>query len=155
MLSSLLTSVGLIGLIRSSLVVFLIISPISTNHTIPPQLPNTPWCSGWRTIPDPSGSRNPNLGDMTDAAKDLNIIRARAGLPPSSQLTSSSNLQQADSAILHEEQTELFTEWGHRWFDLNRTGAVTILMGSPGNVYQYKNNGMETWNSGLAVISSF
>ncbi len=88
-----------------------------------------------------------NLGDMTDAADDLNIIRARAGLPPSSQLTSSSNLQQADSAILHERQTELFTEWGHRWFDLNRTGAVTIVMGSPGNVYQYKNNGMETWNS--------
>jgi hypothetical protein len=88
-----------------------------------------------------------NLGDMGDAATDLNAIRNRAGLPPSPTLTASSTLGQADSAILHERQVELFTEWGHRWFDLNRTGAVSTVMGSPGNVYQYKNGGMGVWNA--------
>jgi len=85
-----------------------------------------------------------NLGDIAGATNDLNVIRARAGLPPSSILTASSSLQQADSAILHERQVELFTEWGHRWFDLNRTGAVTTVMGPPGNVCHTKGG---TWNS--------
>ena len=68
------------------------------------------------------------LGHMQDAATDLNIIRSRAGLPASTILTGSSTIQQADSAILHERQVELFTEWGHRWFDLIRTGNVTPIM---------------------------
>ena len=85
-----------------------------------------------------------NLNDMTDAANDLNTIRARAGLAPSTILTSSSNLQQADSAILHERRVELFTEWGHRWFDLNRTGEVNAVMGAPGNVCHLKGG---VWNS--------
>jgi starch-binding outer membrane protein, SusD/RagB family len=85
-----------------------------------------------------------NLGDMTDAASDLNIIRHRAGLAPSNILTASSNLQQADSAILHERRVELFTEWGQRWFDLIRTGTVNSVMGSPVNVCQLKGG---VWNS--------
>jgi hypothetical protein len=32
------------------------------------------------------------------------------------------------SAILHERQVELFTEWGHRWFDLIRTKNATSVM---------------------------
>jgi hypothetical protein len=75
-----------------------------------------------------------HLGHMSDAAKDLNMVRARAGLGPSPTLTASASLQQADSAILHERQVELFTEWGHRWFDLIRMGAVDSVMGAPGNV---------------------
>jgi starch-binding outer membrane protein, SusD/RagB family len=31
-------------------------------------------------------------------------------------------------AILHERQVELFTEWGHRWLDLKRTGNVNAVM---------------------------
>ncbi len=32
------------------------------------------------------------------------------------------------AAILHERQVELFTELGHRWLDLKRTGmADTVL----------------------------
>ena len=85
-----------------------------------------------------------NLGDMVDATKDLNAVRARAGLGPSPTLTASSSLQQADSAILHERQVELFTEWGHRWFDLIRTGTVNTVLGSPGNVCQAKGG---VWSS--------
>lgn len=85
-----------------------------------------------------------NLGHMADAAKDLNIIRARAGLPASTVLTASSSLAQADTAILHERQVELFTEWGNRWFDLKRTGTINNVMGSPDNVCQFKQG---SWNS--------
>jgi len=84
-----------------------------------------------------------NLGDMVDAARDLNTIRARAGLGLSPTLTASCSLQQADSAILHERQVELFTEWGHRWFDLIRTGTINNVLGSPGNICQVKGG---VWN---------
>lgn len=85
-----------------------------------------------------------NLGDMVGAAKDLNTIRTRAGLGASPTLIASSSLQQADSAILHERQVELFTEWGNRWFDLIRTGTVNAVLGTPGNVCQAKGG---VWNS--------
>jgi len=84
-----------------------------------------------------------NLGDMADAAADLNTIRARAGLGASPTLTASSSLTQADSAILHERQVELFTEWGHRWFDLIRMDSANIVLGAPGNVCQNKGG---VWN---------
>jgi starch-binding outer membrane protein, SusD/RagB family len=85
-----------------------------------------------------------NLGDMADATKDLNVIRSRAGLGPSPTLTNSASLQQADSAILHERQVELFTEWGSRWFDLVRTDSSNTVLGSPGNVCRMKGG---VWNS--------
>jgi starch-binding outer membrane protein, SusD/RagB family len=65
-----------------------------------------------------------NLGDMANAAKDLNTIRTRAGLGPSPTLTASSTLEQADSAIQQENRIEFFAEWGHRWFDLKRWGIA-------------------------------
>jgi len=55
---------------------------------------------------------------------DLNIIRARAGLPNTSANDKTSLL----TAILHERQVELFSEWGHRWLDLKRTGTVDAVM---------------------------
>ena len=84
------------------------------------------------------------LGDMTDAANDLNTIRLRAGLGASPTLTASSSLQQADSAILHERQVELFTEWGNRWFDIIRMDSANIVLGSPGNICQQKGG---AWSS--------
>jgi hypothetical protein len=68
-----------------------------------------------------------DLGDLTGAATDLNIIRNRAGLPNiADSIASSQPLLLA--AILHERQVELFTECGHRWFDLNRTGNINAVM---------------------------
>jgi starch-binding outer membrane protein, SusD/RagB family len=89
-----------------------------------------------------------NLGDMTAASADVNVIRARAGLGASPTLTASSTLQQADSAILHERQVELFTEWGHRWFDLIRMDSVNSVLGSPGNVCRSKGG---VWNPDWAL----
>lgn len=65
------------------------------------------------------------LGDLTRAAADLNVIRQRAGL----SAYGGPALQPALlSAILHERQVEFFSEWGTRWFDLKRTGAIDSIM---------------------------
>lgn len=78
-------------------------------------------------------------GGASGAITDLNTIRQRANLNPYDSTINGSLLK----AILHERQVELFTEWGHRWFDLVRTGAVDTVLGSPGNVCQYKGG---VWN---------
>lgn len=56
------------------------------------------------------------------AVSDLNAIRARAGLPALSQLPAGEEL---DKAVAKEWQTEMFTEWAHRWFNLKRTAKAT------------------------------
>lgn len=65
------------------------------------------------------------MNNLTDAINDLNVIRNRAGLPNTSATTQADLL----TAILHERQVELFTEWGHRWFDMIRTGTIDNIMG--------------------------
>jgi hypothetical protein len=64
-------------------------------------------------------------GNINGAQADLNIIRARAGLPP----TSANNQTTLIAAIEKERQTELFVEWGHRWLDLKRTGRINDVLG--------------------------
>ena len=64
------------------------------------------------------------LGNIQEAEDDLNVIRRRAGLKEISIY----NKDQLISAILHERQVELFTEWGHRWFDLKRTNTLDSVM---------------------------
>jgi starch-binding outer membrane protein, SusD/RagB family len=84
-------------------------------------------------------------GDLAGATADLNAIRVRAGLPLYSGGTDQASLL---SAILHERQVELFTEWGQRWFDLKRLRAIDSVMGSPGGVCQSKGG---VWNSNSAL----
>lgn len=65
-----------------------------------------------------------NREDIQAAKTDLNIIRIRAGLPNTTATTKQTLL----FTIEKERQVELFAEWGHRWFDLKRTGrADTVL----------------------------
>ncbi|OQP52827.1 hypothetical protein A4H97_24315 [Niastella yeongjuensis] len=59
-----------------------------------------------------------------DAAADLNVIRKRAGLPN----TTASSQTDLLKAIAHERRIELFAEWGHRWFDLKRTGKASEVL---------------------------
>lgn len=90
---------------------------------------------------------NIELGNTALALADLNIIRTRAGLANYAGATDKPSLL---TAIQHERQVELFTEWGHRWFDLNRavntasTVNVNTVLGSPGNVCQAKGG---VWSS--------
>ena len=74
------------------------------------------------------------LGNLGTALSDLNTVRARAGLGASTAATQADLL----TAIMHERQVELFTEWGNRWFDLNRTGtAGTVLNAEKGGFQPY------------------
>ena len=68
---------------------------------------------------------NGATGGTSAALNDLNAIRNRAGLPNYSGPTNQVSLL---ATILHERQVELFTEWGHRWMDLKRTGKVDSVM---------------------------
>ncbi|RFM28228.1 RagB/SusD family nutrient uptake outer membrane protein [Deminuibacter soli] len=63
-------------------------------------------------------------GDLSAAAKDLNILRHRAGLPDVSAVDKDQMLK----AVEQERRIELFSELGHRWFDLKRTGRVDAVM---------------------------
>jgi hypothetical protein len=66
-----------------------------------------------------------HLNNLAQALADVNTIRARAGLAAS---TAGADQVSVLAAIAHERQTELFCEWGNRWFDLKRTGtAATVL----------------------------
>jgi hypothetical protein len=74
-----------------------------------------------------------HLGDVAGAQADLNIIRTRAGLPNTSASDESTLL----AAIAQERKVELFTEGGHRWFDLKRTGqADAVLAPIKGSTWQ-------------------
>ncbi|AZA95614.1 RagB/SusD family nutrient uptake outer membrane protein [Chryseobacterium shandongense] len=60
----------------------------------------------------------------TEAAlQDINVIRERAGL---SKVDTSTG--EIFTLIEKERRAELFAEWGHRWFDLKRSGrALDVL----------------------------
>lgn len=60
------------------------------------------------------------------AEEDLNKSRNRAGL---TSLSGSSKTQVVD-AIRKERRIELFTEWGHRFFDLKRWGQADQILGT-------------------------
>lgn len=61
---------------------------------------------------------------FAEALADLNVIRKRAGLADAVTAEKNALL----TAILLERQVELFTEWGHRWLDLKRSGNIDAVM---------------------------
>ena len=81
------------------------------------------------------------LENIVGAQEDLNVIRNRAGLSN----TTAADHQTLLAAIMHERQVELFSEWGHRWFDMKRSenvdGTMSIVTpqkagGTPWQSYQ-------------------
>ncbi|SEA63847.1 RagB/SusD family nutrient uptake outer membrane protein [Pedobacter hartonius] len=73
-------------------------------------------------------------GQTSLALEDLNKIRKRAGL-----LTPLIGLDQAQclSEVAKQRRLELFSEWGHRWFDLKRTKqAASVLAPLKGPTWQ-------------------
>jgi starch-binding outer membrane protein, SusD/RagB family len=76
---------------------------------------------------------------ISEAQADLNVIRNRAGLSSTTADTKPSLI----TAILNERRLELFSEWGHRWFDLKRTSIINSVMDT---VTPAKSNGSQ-WQS--------
>ena len=66
------------------------------------------------------------LGNLIGALEDLNTIRSRAGL---SSLQTESR-ESIIEAIIIERRKELFTEYGHRFFDLKRTDIINTVLQS-------------------------
>ncbi|WDF66108.1 RagB/SusD family nutrient uptake outer membrane protein [Flavobacterium sp. KACC 22763] len=66
------------------------------------------------------------LGNLHGALEDLNMIRSRAGL---GSLQAESK-DQIIEAVIVERRKELFTEYGHRFFDLKRTGRINAALQS-------------------------
>ena len=74
-----------------------------------------------------------NLNKFSDAKADINIVRIRAGL---SNILAN-DLSSLKLAIEQERRAEFFCEWGHRWYDIKRTGrANTILSPLKGATWQ-------------------
>jgi hypothetical protein len=63
-------------------------------------------------------------GELVGALSDLNLIRNTAGLPNSV----AANQNDIINAILDERKWELFTEHGHRFFDLKRMGKLDEVL---------------------------
>ncbi|MDO6761904.1 RagB/SusD family nutrient uptake outer membrane protein, partial [Tamlana sp. 2_MG-2023] len=66
------------------------------------------------------------LNDFSGALLDLNTIRNRAGLPDVNLSSQETML----TAIYKERQVELFSEWGHRWYDLKRSNRIDQVLSS-------------------------
>ncbi len=64
--------------------------------------------------------------NISGAVADLNILRSRAKL---ADLPVSLSKSQSLAAVEQERRVELFTESGHRWMDLKRTGRADVVFG--------------------------
>ena len=69
------------------------------------------------------------LDDVEGAIGDLDRIRQRAGLPLYQDIQPGMSKAEVLSAIEQERRIELFSEWGHRWLDLKRTGKADEVLG--------------------------
>ena len=84
---------------------------------------------------------------------DLNALRLRArGTNPGDLPDLSTGLSKPNAllAVEHERQVELFTEWGHRWFDLKRTQRLDAVMTV---VTPVKSNNTGVWSSFRALFA--
>jgi starch-binding outer membrane protein, SusD/RagB family len=88
---------------------------------------------------------------VAEGIADLNVLRMRstdAAAPIDQQLKRLQTSISKDAAItyvLHERQVELFTEWGHRWLDLRRSGTIDAVMAAAA----VRKGGI--WNSNKAL----
>ncbi|MBO9151362.1 RagB/SusD family nutrient uptake outer membrane protein [Chitinophaga sp. GCM10012297] len=76
------------------------------------------------------------LNDLAGATADIDTVRHRAGLQP----TTATGKAELLDAIAQERRAELFTEWGHRWLDLKRTGRAQTVLGAISTKQPWDNN---------------
>ncbi|MCI9844601.1 RagB/SusD family nutrient uptake outer membrane protein [Flavobacterium pectinovorum] len=68
------------------------------------------------------------LNNLTAAKSDLNKIRVLHG--DLGEYSGPDTKNDIVDAILQERKAEYFGEWGHRWFDLKRTGKIDAVLGA-------------------------
>ncbi|WP_177192207.1 RagB/SusD family nutrient uptake outer membrane protein [Chitinophaga arvensicola] len=66
-------------------------------------------------------------GKLTDAIKDLDVIRKRAGIPLVADVKPDISKEDLLKLIGKERTTELFAELGQRWFDVKRSGQADAI----------------------------
>ena len=67
---------------------------------------------------------------LATAIEDIDQIRQRADLPSISKVYPGIDQEALLDTIMSERKKELFAEWGHRWFDLKRTGKSPAIFRS-------------------------
>lgn len=67
-------------------------------------------------------------GKLSNAIADVDKIRRRAGLNLIADTNPGINKEELLDVIIKERKLELFSEWGHRWFDLKRTGRASAVL---------------------------
>ena len=65
-----------------------------------------------------------HLEDLDGSRDDIDMIRLRASLSK----TPAESKEELLKAVYTERRLELFTEWGHRWLDLKRTGQADLVL---------------------------
>jgi hypothetical protein len=83
------------------------------------------------------GEARAQQSKISEALSDLNLIRHKAGLND----VTITDITTLLNTIQHERQVEFFTEWGHRWLDLKRTGKIDEVMNGTASAKG------GTWNS--------
>ncbi len=68
--------------------------------------------------------------NLTGAIGDIDVIRSRAGVDLIANTAPNMNQTELLNKILEERRMEFFAEWGHRWFDLKRTGRMGEILGN-------------------------
>ncbi len=64
------------------------------------------------------------LGNLQEARNDLNVIKLRAGLDP----TAANTQEEIREELRNQWRYEFFTEQGHRWFYLKRSGSANEIL---------------------------
>jgi hypothetical protein len=82
--------------------------------------------------------------DFAGATADINTIRERAGLAAKAGFNSQAA---AMVALEQERRTELFAEWGHRWFDLKRWPAYSSSSGMVNRADEVLNQLKPSWQT--------
>ena len=97
-------------------------------------------------------------GSIAAGIGDLNVLRTRARAAQTTALQNplpalSTTLSPIDAmtAVMNERQAELFTEWGHRWFDLKRTGTVDAVMSVVTPLKVISSSTPNNWTSAYAL----
>jgi hypothetical protein len=67
-------------------------------------------------------------GKLTDAIADVDVIRGRANLDRIADTNPGIGKESLLEIIMEERKLELFSEWGHRWLDLKRTGKASEVL---------------------------